>query len=58
MGAYRLGLSAISVTYHGDSAFTNGHVDRLVADERLLVWFDIDNTLYYASANIGQEMGV
>ena len=42
----------------GDSAITNGHVDRVLADDRVLVWFDIDNTLYSTSANIGQEMGL
>jgi len=26
-------------------------------DERPIVWFDIDNTLYSASARISQEMG-
>jgi pyrimidine and pyridine-specific 5'-nucleotidase len=25
-------------------------------DERLIVWFDIDNTLYSASSNIAEEM--
>ena len=42
----------------GDSVITNGHVDRVLADDPVLVWFDIDNTLYSASANIGQEMGI
>lgn len=26
-------------------------------DDRLIVWFDIDNTLYSASSNISHAMG-
>jgi hypothetical protein len=61
MGAYLLGLLAISAIISltmGDSITANGYVDRVLADDRVLVWFDIDNTLYPASAKIGQEMGV
>jgi hypothetical protein len=29
---------------------------RCAIDERLIVWFDIDNTLYPASTNIAQAM--
>jgi len=28
----------------------------IVPDDRLIVWFDIDNTLYPASANMAEKM--